>query len=73
VAPDDHGGLQATLLQLMEHPDQRAAMAQRARSVALRHTGAAMATAYISAYRVAAAAAGRCPMKGVFEEQQCVS
>jgi glycogen(starch) synthase len=73
VAPDDHAALQRALLQLIDHPTRLAAQARKARAVALRHSGASMATAYLAAYRAAADAAVGRSMKAILEEQRCAS
>jgi glycogen(starch) synthase len=61
VPPDDHPGLQRALLYLIEKPDLRSELARRAGSVALRHSGAAMARGYLAAYRDAAHCVARAP------------
>jgi glycogen synthase len=50
VDPDDHAGLQAALLRLMEHPSERAQLAAAAHARASHFTPARQCTAYLQAY-----------------------
>jgi glycosyltransferase involved in cell wall biosynthesis len=63
--PDDHRALREALLGLIGNASRRGDMARRARAVALRYTGEAMAGGYMAAYRLLCATR--------LQEKQCMS
>jgi glycogen(starch) synthase len=75
VPPNDHRALRAALQRLIADPGLLHEMSRRAHEVALRHSGAGMARAYVAAYawtRQAAARAGA-SLHTAVEEKQCAS
>jgi glycosyltransferase involved in cell wall biosynthesis len=65
VPPDDPAALREALFELIDNPARREALAARSRAVALRHSGAAMASGYAAAYRRLT--------EEMLEEKQCAS
>ena len=76
VAPDDHAGLHATLVQLMDDEPLRRRMAAKAMDRALRFTPTRMVDAYLSAYAGIVAPAAQVPARaggGRIAEPACAS